>query len=113
MNQTDQTKTLELDDIFRAAYQLCRSGTLKGVRFKEGKTRFVIEGREDMFKDDIDFRTGKGFVYPLSFKESYKLLEELSSETRAPAEEIDTIEIPDDPDDGNIDLLSEEEENLP
>ena len=91
MNQTNQTKTLELDDIFRAAYQLCRSGTLKNVCFAEGKTRFTLEGEDDILKDDVDFRTGKGSVYPLAFKEAYLMLDELARKER-PIED-DTIEL--------------------
>ncbi len=91
----NKIQTLVVDDPFRAAY-LLRFGKYKETRFKNGKRCYVIEG-EMISEENYRYRTGYAMVNPLSLRESFYLLEELSvSEEPLEDDDMELIEI--DPD---------------
>ncbi len=107
----NKTKTLLVDDPFRAAY-LLRFGKYKKTQFKDGQRCYVIEG-EMLSEEDYRYRTGYAMVNPLSLRESFYLLKELSEEN----DPFSSLEIEEDEepfelldDTEEIDLLADEEE---
>ncbi len=100
----NKTQTLVVDDPFRAAY-LLRFGKYKDTRFKDGKRCYVLEG-ETLSEEDYRYRTGYAMVNPLSLRESFYLLKELSGEQTV---EIELTEINPDNSDTLIDDLGLEE----
>ena len=74
----NKTQTLVINDPFRAAY-LLRFGKYKETKTKDGQRCYVIEG-EMLSEEDYRYRTGYAMVNPLSLRESFYLLKELSGE---------------------------------
>ena len=98
----NKTQTLLVDDPFRAAY-LLRFGKYKETTFKDGQRCYVIEG-EMLSEEDYRYRTGYAMVNPLSLRESFYLLQELSEEEEDPFSQLE-VEEEEEP----FDLLDEEE----
>ncbi|MBU3915322.1 hypothetical protein KKA14_07290 [bacterium] len=74
-------RQLETNDLFKGAYLLSQSFTLKETKFVEGhQVRFVIEG-EDIMTEDMRYHTGQALVDPLRLKECVKILREILSKT--------------------------------
>lgn len=107
----NQIKTILVDDPFRAAY-LLRFGKYRGTKIKDGKQCYLIEGEaQTLSEEDYRYRTGYARVNPLSLKESFYLLKELSEDNELPEEEeIDLLANDDDEEIEQIDLLADEEE---
>ncbi len=74
-------RTLETNDIFKGAYLLSRSFSLKGTHFVDShQVRFVIEG-ENIELEDRRYNTGQGLVEPLRLKECLNLLRDILNRT--------------------------------
>ncbi len=74
-------QTLETNDIFKGAYLLSCSFTLKETRFVDShQVRFVIEG-ENIDQEDLLYHTGRAKVNPLRLKEWLNFLREILNRT--------------------------------
>jgi hypothetical protein len=71
--------SLEITDIFRAAFFLCNGGDLSDVQVHNNGRQiatFLITGK-DLDKLDQDYRSGKALVNPLQLRESLNHLRDV------------------------------------
>jgi len=72
-------KRIEITDIFRGAFFLCKGGDLYGIRIKGNDRKiasFLIKG-EGLDKLDKDYRNGQALVNPVQFRESLNHLRDI------------------------------------
>ena len=84
----NKTQILSVDDPFRAAY-LLRFGQYKETKLENGRRCFLIEGEAGILaEENYRYRTGSALINPLSLKESFDLLKELSGDNEIELEEL-------------------------